>query len=112
MPNRVPTHKPPRPLAPIVAQVQAERKADQARLYDATQRDATSVGFYSSARWQKLRALKRSLDPLCEHCLERGRLTPAQMVHHDIALREDRGQALTLDNLISLCHACHARAHA
>ena len=37
---------------------------------------------YQSARWQKLRMAKLMQQPLCEICLENGKTTPAEDVHH------------------------------
>ena len=59
-------------------------------------------------RWQKVRALKLRMDPLCEGCKRAGRVTPANEVHHVVALA-DGGERLAMDNLESLCKPCHSR---
>ena len=83
------------------AQANRERKVRQIAS------GATAV--YNSNRWRKLRAMKRSQDPMCEQCAREGRITPAQQVDHrePIARRPDRVWDLT--NLESLCIPCHSR---
>lgn len=63
---------------------------------------------YSTARWQKLRRYKLSLNPLCEHCLLERRTTPAQHVDHIKAIKQG-GCPWDMDNLQSLCASCHTR---
>ena len=65
-----------------------------------------------SARWRKMRALKLSRDPLCEDCEACGVLTAATQVHHIVGLRTQPDLAFRMDNLASLCTACHARREA
>lgn len=63
------------------------------------------------ARWQKVRARKAKKDPLCEDCLEEGRVVPLDMVDHVIPLRAG-GARLDLRNLRSLCWPCHGKKSA
>ena len=67
--------------------------------------------FYQSTPWRKLRALKLEQEPMCEECLRVGRLTPAQMVDHIVPINKS-GASLDIENLQSLCNACHARKSA
>ena len=67
--------------------------------------------FYQSTAWRKLRAIKLHQQPLCEECLRRGAMTPAQMVDHIRPINEG-GAALDLRNLQSLCNSCHNRKSA
>ncbi|MBQ3186727.1 MAG: HNH endonuclease [Alistipes sp.] len=67
--------------------------------------------FYQSTAWRKLRAVKLEQEPMCEECLKVGRLTPAQMVDHIVPINKG-GAGLDMDNLQSLCNACHARKSA
>ena len=67
--------------------------------------------FYQSTSWRKLRALKLEQAPMCEECLKAGRLTPAQMVDHIVPINKG-GAPLDIENLQSLCNACHARKSA
>ena len=67
--------------------------------------------FYQSTPWRKLRALKLEQEPMCEECLKAGRLNPAQMVDHIVPINKG-GASLDIENLQSLCNACHARKSA
>jgi 5-methylcytosine-specific restriction enzyme A len=75
--------------------------------HNRTRRPAWLSAFYSSGRWQKVRAMKLSRDPLCERCLPLTRLTVATEVHHRIAVLAQPDLGLALENLESLCAACH-----
>lgn len=69
------------------------------------------------AKWRRLRCLKLSRQPLCEHCQEQGRIRPATEVHHLVPVEQGRNyaekQALAYDlnNLCALCHDCHIAVH-
>lgn len=78
--------------------------------------------FYSTGAWKRIR--RRALDRdhgYCVWCRRAGRKTidrsgrpvpvRATMVHHIKPRREYPELALTLDNLVSLCDACHDEAH-
>lgn len=66
--------------------------------------------YRSSTRWHKVRQLKLARNPLCENPYGRHEDTvPATEVDHRLPLRTHPQLAFTLDNLQSLCHACHAK---
>ena len=70
--------------------------------------------FYSSGAWKAIREQAKKRDHyLCVDCLHEGRITPAEEVHHIIALTPynvtDPSVALNLKNLKSLCKECHAK---
>lgn len=67
--------------------------------------------FYQSAPWRRLRAVKLEQNPMCEECERNGRYTPAQMVDHIVPINKG-GTSLDIENLQSLCNACHARKSA
>lgn len=72
---------------------------------------AFSDTFYHSAIWKKQRLHALSRDQYnCQDCPAH-----AEEVHHIIPLTEqninDYNIALSLDNLISLCHKCHKARH-
>lgn len=69
-------------------------------------------GFYKSAAWLRARdaALRRD-HWLCARCLKRRIFRPASVVHHKIPRAQAPELALKLDNLESLCPACHNAAH-
>lgn len=58
-------------------------------------------------RWEKLRAVYLARNPLCAHCQQAGRLTPATEVHHIVPVAQ--GGADHEDNLMALCKSCHSR---
>ena len=66
-----------------------------------------NTDFYQSRKWRTLRALKLQKDPLCEECMRKGMLVPAQMVDHIVPINKG-GASLDLNNLQSLCNHCHA----
>ena len=77
-----------------------------------------SLPFYHSAAWKRIRAVALMRDGgMCQACMERLRAgygvhpRRATMVHHIIPISERPDLALELDNLRSLCDACHAAEH-
>lgn len=78
--------------------------------------------FYSTAAWREARklALDRDMGE-CQLCAKEGRYETdyagrphpvwATMVHHIVPLKVAPEKALELDNLMSLCDACHERMH-
>ena len=58
-------------------------------------------------RWQKIRAMYLAKNPLCAECQKAGRLTPANEVHHIVAVND--GGSDHDDNLMGLCKSCHSR---
>jgi len=72
--------------------------------------------FYSSRAWKDARRnYKQSVGGLCEECLKKGIITPAEIVHHKIPLTNenvgDLNISLSWNNLQALCRQCHAKAH-
>lgn len=78
--------------------------------------------FYGTDAWKRCRAAALRRDHgLCQRCLKEGRRTVdakgrsypvlATMVHHIRHLEDRPDLALNLDNLVSLCDACHEREH-
>ena len=72
--------------------------------------------FYSSKAWAKARDLAIRRDRyLCVDCFKRGKVTPADEVHHIIPVEpsnmHDPSVTLNLDNLVSLCLECHRARH-
>lgn len=78
--------------------------------YKARRTDLEEQAFYKSWRWQRLRKWKLKQDPLCEICKAEGRITPAAIIHH-IKPIKGGGGLMDVDNLMSLCKACHNRLH-
>ena len=72
--------------------------------------------FYSSRAWKDARRnYKQSVGGLCEECLKKGIITPAEIVHHKTPLNEKNVSDLEISlgwgNLQALCRPCHAKAH-
>lgn len=78
-----------------------------ARPYDLNRGNSAERGYDND--WRKLRivALKRD-HYLCQRCLKEDKLVAATDVDHIVPLA-DGGERLDLDNLCSLCKACHSR---
>lgn len=80
--------------------------------------DKKADPFYKSARWRKVRAARLQMDNgKCCDCMEQflnhGGAHPrdAVMVHHVIPREIRPDLALDIDNLRSLCDACHNKRH-
>ena len=71
----------------------------------------------TSRKWRELRINKLISQPLCERCKATGILTWATEVHHIRPIESVKGRAamtslaFSINNLQSLCHACHVQAH-
>lgn len=65
---------------------------------------------YYSRQWKRVSRLYRQQHPLCEECEREGRVTPAELVDHIVAV-SDGGSMWEWENLQSLCWACHNRKH-
>jgi len=66
--------------------------------------------------WKNTRRnYKQSVGNLCERCLAKGIITPAEVVHHKIPLTDENVSDLSIslgwDNLQALCRQCHAEVH-
>lgn len=68
--------------------------------------------FYKSKPWLRLRedVLIRDVY-LCQQCLRRKKITPANTVHHIIPIEERPDLALDADNCESICPSCHNKEH-
>ena len=65
--------------------------------------------YRSSQRWQRLRELVLSLDPVCA---VKGCNRPAAEVHHVIEAHVNPELFFEQDNLVSICEDCHKKVHA
>ena len=79
--------------------------------------DSNSAKYYNSIQWKRLRNYYIRRHPLCEECLSKGIVKPAEECHHKRPFllgvtEEDRWTLLTdEDNLRALCKECHDEAH-
>lgn len=69
--------------------------------------------FYLTTTWKKIRVVVLARDNhICQVCLrDRGRLVPADLVHHVLPIDTHPWLALVLSNLLSVCLPCHNRIH-
>ena len=72
--------------------------------------------FYKTAAWVSCRkAYLASVGGLCERCLAKGLIVPAEIIHHKIHLNEnninDPSVSLNFDNLEAVCRSCHGELH-
>jgi 5-methylcytosine-specific restriction protein A len=79
-----------------------------AREYERYRRDPETRKRYGQT-WRVIRAGYIAAHPLCERCLQAGRFTPAEHVHHKIELSV--GGTHDEQNLMSVCKSCHSSIH-
>ena len=63
--------------------------------------------FYDTPAWKKLRRLRLMREPLCRHCMARGRVVAATQVDHVKPISQG-GPPMDIDNTQSLCISCHS----
>lgn len=70
---------------------------------------------YQNKNWRKMRDTYLKEHPICEECLKKGKVTPAEDVHHKKSPFRggEVNYNLLLDyhNLESVCKECHAAIH-
>ncbi len=97
---------------PTIYKPRKSPQKDKNNFYDIERRK-----IYNSDRWRRVRAWKISCNPLCELCLQKNKVIPAEDIHHIISFMstEDLTERLFLaydfDNLLSLCKQCHQKIH-
>lgn len=71
----------------------------------------------NSKEWKNLRKRKLTDKPICEVCEDLGKSTLAEEVHHKIPVESVSAEhqmkrlMFSYNNLLSVCHACHAEIH-
>ena len=78
----------------------------QQRQYNRYKRDPEIIKKYDG-RYKKLRNLYIQQHPLCEECLKRELLTPAEEVHHILPVKW--GGKHSFENFMALCQSCHTK---
>ena len=78
------------------------------RQYDKYERAPDVHKKYGRA-WKRIRDRYALEHPLCEKCLDEGRVTLMDEVHH--LLPVSRGGTHDRSNLMALCRSCHNRIH-
>jgi 5-methylcytosine-specific restriction protein A len=82
-----------------------EHAKQEAKRYERYQRNPATRKLYGRT-WRKVRDCYRAAHPLCERCLDWGRVTQTQEVHHIKPLAQ--GGTNDYDNLRALCASCHS----
>lgn len=85
-----------------------EHAAAARRRYDRYERSPDVNRIYGRS-WKRIRDRYAAAHPLCERCLEEGRMTAVDEVHHIIPVNQ--GGTHSPDNLMSLCRSCHNKIH-
>lgn len=72
--------------------------------------------FYKSIQWVNCRnSYMKSVGGLCEDCYRKGKITPAEEVHHIKFITpqniNDPNITLNWKNLVALCRECHKKRH-
>ncbi|WP_147612315.1 HNH endonuclease signature motif containing protein [Treponema pectinovorum] len=65
---------------------------------------ASRFGDYHNTKWYNLRKQVKKEHPFCAYCGERQRLE----VHHIRSVRDNPELMYDINNLLVLCHSCHA----
>ena len=65
-----------------------------------------------SEAWRRLSRYKLQAQPLYELCLRAGKIEPAALVDHIVALEDGGGLLPAIDGLMSMCISCHNMKHA
>lgn len=71
---------------------------------------------YQSTKWKELRIAKLMQNPLCELCLQNGKVVEAVDIHHIDSFMNYTGtdrlaKAYDFNNLMALCKECHSKLH-
>ena len=79
-------------------------------------RESFAYLFYTQDAWRDCRkAYADSVGGLCEVCLQEGRISPGEIVHHIIPLTpeniSDPAIAYGWSNLRLVCRSCHMKEH-
>lgn len=85
-------------------------------MYEVMQMRSVSFPFYKTRAWKECRAAYlHKVNGLCELCMERGIIKPADIVHHKIHLTDETARdpaiALNFENLQAVCIDCHNALH-
>ena len=83
-------------------------KQREQKAYDRIRGTSAERGY--DGEWQKVQAIYKRENPLCEDCRDRGITKLADLVHHIVPISKG-GDRLAFSNLKSLCKACHDKIH-
>ena len=87
-----------------------EENRQRHKEYDAHCRNKVAKAFYNSTEWKiaRARALARDTNIDIYLYITKGKVVPADTVHHIIELSEDYTKRCDVDNLISISEATHS----
>lgn len=85
-----------------------DHKKNVMQQYDKFNREHNKNKKYGN-NWRRIRALYIKQHPLCERCLQEGRITPVEEVHHILPVKQGGSNSFT--NLMSVCKSCHTKIH-
>ena len=111
-------YKPPRPCQ----ETRCPNNAETGRAYCKTHRQQTAAIYelsrdknlkkkYNLKAWRALSELKLRKNPLCERHLARGEVVAAALTHHKKEVSKGGAIIVSLNELESLCKACHNLEH-
>jgi 5-methylcytosine-specific restriction protein A len=66
---------------------------------------------YNTTTWKRLRFIKLTASAICETCERAGRIVPAMLVDHIVAIKDGGPAFPSIDELASMCSACHNQKH-
>lgn len=99
-------------MCPVINKIPKRPKKER-KVTDAKKLRATA---YNSKEWRRLRDLYMHEHPICADCLAKGKVTPAEDIHHIVSPFKN-GEInykllLDPDNIVALCKDCHGMRHA
>lgn len=86
-----------------------EHEKQESKRYEKYERDPDTRKRYGRA-WKRIRDKYVREHPVCEICIQSGKLVPVDEVHHKLPLT--KGGTHAKENLIGLCKSCHSKIHA
>ena len=97
---------------PTIKKMERKKKVYQRNNTDMRKLRATA---YNSKEWRRLRDLYMHEHPICADCLAKGKITPAEDIHHIVSPfrggEVNYNLLLDYNNLVSLCKECHSERH-
>lgn len=105
------------PRIPFIRDLKNQQKKKSKQLHLQPE-VSVSQKIYNSQKWKKLRNAYIAEFPLCQSCLEKGIVTPADAVHHlrpflsGSTQAEIEALAFDWENLMAVCSQCHKELHA
>lgn len=80
--------------------------------YEESRTDKEYNTFYQSKKWKDIRQAVLQRDfYMCQECKRNGITTVGNIVHHIVELKDDWDLRLDMNNLETVCSACHNQEH-